>query len=94
MSKLIQKVDLNDGKTYLGKIQSEDLAPGLADAHFVHHQDVPALVWTIQHNLGKKPSVEIIDSAGTKVEGEIEYIDDNTVRIKFTAEFSGKAICN
>ncbi|ROL55658.1 hypothetical protein D9V84_11175 [Bacteroidetes/Chlorobi group bacterium Naka2016] len=94
MSKLIQKVDPNDGKTYLGKIQLDELAPGLADKHYRHNQDLPALEWIIQHNLGKKPSVEVIDSAGTKVEGEIEYIDDNTVKIKFSSEFSGVAICN
>ncbi len=94
MSKLVQKVDPNDGKIYLGKVQIDELAPGIADKHYRHYQDVPSSQWIIQHNLGKKPSVEVIDSAGTKVEGEIEYIDDNMVRIKFTSEFSGVAICN
>lgn len=94
MSKLIKKFDLSTQKSYLGKIQPDELAPGIADKNYVHHQDVPASVWTISHNLNKKPSVEVIDSAGTKVEGEIKYIDDNIVEIYFSAEFSGKAICN
>lgn len=94
MSKLIKKFDPNSQKSYVGKVKADELEPGIVDARFVHYQDVPAVVWTVVHNLGKKPSVDIIDTAGTKVEGEIEYIDDNSVRIKFAAEFSGRAVCN
>ena len=46
------------------------------------------------HGLGKRPSVTVVDSAGTAVIGEIEYLDDNTVRLTFCAAFSGTAYCN
>ncbi len=94
MSKLVRKFDPATHKYAMGKIKADELEPGLADAYYVHYQDVPAGTWTVVHNLGKKPSVDVIDSAGTKVEGEIKYIDDNSIEIQFTAEFSGRAICN
>lgn len=54
--------------------------------HYV--QADPANDVTIMHNLGAIPNVIVIDSAGTEVEGEIQYIDLNTVRLIFTGPFS------
>lgn len=65
-----------------------------ADKNFVHDQGTPATEWNIEHNLGKKPSVVVYDSAGTEVIGDIKYIDDDNVRISFSAAFSGKATLN
>jgi hypothetical protein len=64
------------------------------DRYYIHEQGTPASSWTIQHDLGKKPSVTIIDSANTVVEGQIEYINDNIVTLTFNGAFSGKAIFN
>ena len=61
---------------------------------FRSEQAQAAKVWTITHGLGKRPSVTVVDSAGTAVIGEIEYLDDNTVRLTFCAAFSGTAYCN
>lgn len=62
--------------------------------NFVHVQLLAAAVWNITHNLGKHPAVTVVDSAGTVVVGEIKYLDLNSIRITFTAEFSGKAYFN
>ena len=35
-----------------------------------------------------------VDSAGTVVIGEVDYLDDNTVRLTFCAAFSGTAYFN
>lgn len=51
-------------------------------------------VLTIHHNLNKNPAVTVIDSAGTQVEGTVEYIDLNTVKLAFSSPFSGKATLN
>ena len=51
-------------------------------------------LWTIQHNLGKYPSVSVADSAGTEVVGDVQYIDKNKLSVVFTAPFSGKAYLN
>jgi len=64
------------------------------NSNFVYNQGVPADVWTIIHSLDKFPSVTVIDSAGTQVEGNIDYIDNTKLTITFNAGFSGKATLN
>ena len=64
------------------------------DKNYLHVQDIASAEWNINHNLGKYPSVTVIDSAGSEVIGEIEYIDTNNVKIKFASGFSGKATLN
>jgi hypothetical protein len=59
------------------------------DRHHTHKQAQAAKVWTVAHNLGKRPAVTVVDSAGTVVIGEVDYLDDNTVRLTFCAAFSG-----
>ena len=61
---------------------------------YEHDQGTPALVWTINHNLDKKPSASAVDSAGTVVFGQIDYIDENNLTITFNAAFSGYAYLN
>lgn len=67
---------------------------GASDAHHIFEQSLPAEVWTIAHPLSKRPSVTVVDSAGTVVFGEVEYLDESTVRITFRGGFSGKAYLN
>lgn len=62
---------------------------------YIHNQGVPALVWTITHDLvGKFPSVSVIDSSGAQVIGEVRYVGTNQVVLSFEWEFSGKAYLN
>ena len=61
---------------------------------FVFTQGVPATTWNIQHNLGKFPSITVIDTADTVVTGQYEYIDNNNVTLTFSAGFAGKAYLN
>lgn len=64
------------------------------DLHFVYIQDSPALVWNIEHNLGKNPSVRIEDTTGADIIGEIDYINNNTIRIQFAVSVAGTAYLN
>jgi hypothetical protein len=57
----------------------------------VFSQPVPAVQWTVGHTLGGRPSVTVVDSAGTVVVGEVTYNSDSQVTINFTAAFSGYA---
>jgi hypothetical protein len=61
---------------------------------YVYTQAVPSATWTITHNLGKHPSVAIVDSAGTVVEGDIIYDSNNQVTASFVGGFSGVAYLN
>ena len=51
-------------------------------------------LWTINHNMGKRPSVMIVTSAGDEVFGNVHYVDDNNITISFAAAFSGAAYLN
>jgi len=61
---------------------------------YVHVQGVAASVWVINHNLNRKPSITIVDSADSVVGGDPDYIDENTIIITFNASFAGKAYLN
>jgi hypothetical protein len=76
---------------------SDDITEGVVnkfDLNFVFNQGVAATTWTVAHNLGKFPSVSVIDSMGTAVIGQVNYIDNNNLTINFNAAFSGKAFIN
>jgi len=60
----------------------------------IHTQTTPEMVWTVVHNLGKFPSVSIVDSTEEEVIGEVEHVNSNSLKIKFSAAFSGKAYIN
>tara|TARA_B100000809_G_C15054826_1_gene500279 strand:- start:495 stop:1190 length:696 start_codon:yes stop_codon:yes gene_type:complete len=64
------------------------------DKHFTFDQGMPSAVWSIPHMLGKYVSVVAIDSAGSVVVGQIDYIDLNNITITFNASFSGSAFIN
>lgn len=57
----------------------------------VHSQLTPESEWVITHSLPFFPSVTVVDSAGTVVEGEVQYLDTSTIRLYFSAAFSGVA---
>lgn len=64
------------------------------DKHFTYEQSVASAEWVIVHNLNKKPSITVVDSADTVWYGEYEYNDLNTVTLRFNAPFTGKAYLN
>lgn len=64
------------------------------DRTFVHKQMSASKEWMVVHDLGKLPSVTVVDSANNVVVGDVKYIDDNSLVITFTGAFSGKALLN
>lgn len=64
------------------------------DQTYIYEQTSAAAVWTITHNLGRYPSVTVVDSAGSECVGEVTYLDENTVQCTFSAPFGGKAYLN
>ena len=61
---------------------------------FVFTQGVAATTWNIQHNLGKFPSITVIDTGNTVVTGEYNYTSNTNVILTFSAAFAGKAYLN
>ena len=77
---------------------TDDLTEGTTNKYFTigrvsyeHTQGVTSASWVITHNLGFKPNVTVVDSAGNIVEGEIAYTNSNSLTVSFSSAFSGKA---
>lgn len=91
-NELTNKPQIN-GITLQGNLTAEDLNIN-EDKNFVYTQNTASDTWTIQHNLNKYPSVTVIDSSNSVVDGDITYIDTNNLTIKFKGGFKGKATLN
>lgn len=61
---------------------------------YIHDQAIAANVWYINHNLNKRPSITVVDTADTVIDGVEKYIDENNVEIYFNSEVRGKAYLN
>lgn len=61
---------------------------------YVHEQILASNTWLVVHRLHKFPSVTIVDSGENVVIGDIDYVDEETVALRFTAAFGGKAYLN
>ena len=68
--------------------------PSQGTPTFIFTQAVADTVWNVNHNLGKFPSISVVDTANTVVTGQYEYTDNNNVIITFSAGFAGKAYLN
>lgn len=86
------QVITNDEMQFVTRQEKEQLSQ--INKTYLHNQIASEKVWEIEHNLGKFPSVSIIDSAGTMVIGDVLYLDENHVRISFSFAFAGKAYLN
>lgn len=64
---------------------------GAAAGSYTHYQNIPSAIWTVVHNLGFYPAVTVVDSAGSMVEGDVQYNDLNTVTLSFSGAFGGIA---
>lgn len=58
---------------------------------YVHNQPVAADTWTINHNLGYKPSVEVYDAGSQEIEADVSNPTVNTTLILFTVPSAGFA---
>jgi hypothetical protein len=85
-----------------GNLASLDEYGNLADSGvsveslggYTHEQTTASAEWNITHNLNKHPSCTIVDSAETEVQGELEYINNNSLKLTFIGAFAGKAYLN
>jgi hypothetical protein len=57
----------------------------------IHTQSSASSTWNVTHELGGRPSVTIVDSAGTVVHGEVVYNSNTSITVLFSTPFSGYA---
>jgi hypothetical protein len=67
-------------------------ADGAAGVNFT--QAVASATWTINHNLGYRPSVEVFDAGGNEIEGEVTHPSSLQTIIRFVVPVSGTARLN
>lgn len=61
---------------------------------FTYEQGVASDNWVIEHNLGRNPSVTIVDSSGNVFYPAVQYIDLNTLVVTMNGATTGKAYLN
>ena len=73
--------------------------PIIGDITYTHNQSSVSDTWVVNHNLHRFPSVTVIDSSNTIVQGTVVYNSNKQLTITFFSggsalAFSGKAYLN
>ena len=69
---------------------------GGSDKNYTHTQSSASTTWSVAHNLGKRPSVTVVDVNNVQGYGIVTHTDANNLTVTFPAgsPASGKAFCN
>jgi hypothetical protein len=69
----------------------EDITGLQQELGYTHEQQVASAQWDISHSLPYFPNVTVVDSAGTKVNGDVIYVSPGLIQLSFSGAFSGTA---
>lgn len=89
-----ETVTFESANSGLSIVVSDNKLTFTAKLGYVFTQSTPTAIWIINHDLGKYPAVNIVDSANDEVIGEVNYTSTSQIVITFSAAFSGKAFLN
>lgn len=67
---------------------------GEGDKHFSLEFRKAVKELPVSHNLGKKPSVTILDTSGNEILGDVEYTDNDNLTIRFSSAVRGTVYLN
>ena len=87
-------INITSGQGFVNKDKIYSIQQIENDSFFQHNQESVSSTWTVEHNLNKYPAVTVVDSGDNVLYTEIEYIDKNTLEVRFEASTSGKAYMN
>lgn len=65
-----------------------------ADMYYLHTQSSPAATWTITHNLGVRPNIDVLDSSGSEIIADVQHASTNVAVVTFPSPAIGKAVCS
>lgn len=68
--------------------------PSGGAGYFAQQFQAANTFFTVNHNLNQFPAVVFVNNGGEPVQGDIDYVNANTVTITFTAAESGWVYCN
>lgn len=90
-----QAVPGNELKTYADFVAYFLAFSGASAAAYVHTQAVPATVWTITHNLGFYPNIQIKDVTGAVIGSpDVQHVSASVATVTFTTAIAGTARAN
>lgn len=64
---------------------------GAAAGAYIHTQSAPSATWTMNHNLGYRPSCTLLTTGGVEFEGTVTHTSVNQAVASFEAAVSGTA---
>lgn len=67
--------------------------PGRNGAGFLHAQSSPSAEWTVNHNLGFRPSATVLSPGGVEVVAGVVHVSANQLRVTFATPQSGSVRC-
>lgn len=67
---------------------------GSAGGIYSHSQSIAGAVWTVPHNLNRRPNVTTTDNLDRVIVGDVAYIDSNIVQITHGSALTGFAYCS
>jgi len=93
---IITKTYDDESRLETNSVTYDDLRKNIInDSSFIYTQGIASDFWDITHNIGKFPSVEVVDTANTSILGfEINYINKDRLTLSFITPFAGKAFLN
>lgn len=93
-----QKIEVQPASSSISVINAGPIGPagppgtgGGEVFRFVWTQGMASTVWDIPHMLDGYPSISTFEYAGTRIEGDEEYIDSNNIRVTFGYPVDGTA---
>lgn len=67
-------------------------ADGAVD-DFLFTQSVASATWTVNHNLGREPVVQVLTPGGLEMEALVQHMSSNQVLIYFASVQTGRVRC-
>lgn len=58
---------------------------------YIHTQSAASTTWTINHNMGFRPSVELLDSGSQEIDGEVSHPSINQTVVTLNPASAGLA---
>lgn len=67
--------------------------PAADGRRYTHRQRAAAAVWTIPHNLGRRPLVTVLSIGGVVLMAGVVHLSENTLQVVLDDPYPGEAIC-
>lgn len=99
----MNQTEITDSSGHVTILQSAVIGPpgppgppggGTGSGTYEHNQASPSALWTINHNLGFRPSITLLTTGGVEFEAEIGHVSENQAVATLTQPLAGMARCN